>query len=292
MTEQFISTHVTLSTLNELDVLRISNQSATATVALQGAHLIEFTPSGGNNCLFVSSAEHFETGKAIRGGIPICWPWFGDHPSNESAPAHGFARTSLWQYEVITDSDRRTDLKFWLETTGSNEHFPCQARAELLISVGETLVMSLTTMNQGNVPFLLSQALHSYFPCQEISEVQLHGLQGAFYNNKLNGENANFPSDFRFDREIDWLLLEPGKPVGFTGLGQPNLKLTRMGSRSLVVWNPWIEKAKTLSQFHPEEYRRMFCVETTNVSEDSRLVKPGQSHVMMMELSWETSVIQ
>jgi glucose-6-phosphate 1-epimerase len=284
MSEQFLSPSVTLSQINELEVLRINNCQATATLALQGAHLIEFTPHNKKNCLFVSSAEGYQQGKAIRGGIPVCWPWFGPHPENETAPAHGFARTSLWQYEIISDQDERTDIKLWLETDGENVDFPYQARVELLVSIGDTLVLSLTTQNNSQTPFRISQALHSYYPCQDINEVKLHGLHGVFYNDTLTGENAYFPSDFQFDREIDWVVLEQGKPVGFSGLGQADMRLNRMGSRSLVIWNPWIEKSKTLSQFHPEEYKRMFCVETANVSEDARLVKPGQSHVLMMEL--------
>ncbi len=285
MTEQCLSSYVSVSQINELDVLRIRNAEANATIALQGAHLIEFSPLDNPNNLFVSSAEKFEKGKAIRGGIPICWPWFDAHKDNKEAPNHGFARTSIWQYEIVGENDSRTDIKLWLDTDGTETGFPFRARAELLVSIGKTLVISLATYNLSEQPFLLSQALHTYFPCQDIANVEIHGLHGVCYNDSLTGENAYFPSDFRFNQEIDWVLQEAGKPVVFSGLGQADIKLTRMGSRSLVVWNPWIEKSKRLSQFQADEYKKMFCVETTNVSEDSRLIKPNESHILMMELT-------
>ena len=292
MSDQSLSQYVTLSQLNELAVLRISNREASAKLALQGAHLIEFARQQQPNCLFVSSQERYQHGKAIRGGIPVCWPWFGKHADNPAAPAHGFARTAEWQYEIVADTAERTDIKLWLDTDGNDANFPFRAHVELLVSIGQTLILSLSTINRDDKAFLISQALHSYYPCQAIDQVRIHGLHGAFYNDSRSGTNAYFPSNFQFDREIDWIVLEPGKPVGFSGLGQASMKLTRIGSRSLVVWNPWIEKSQQLSQFHPEEYRRMFCVETANVSEDSRLIKPGKSHVMMMELTLDDTVVQ
>ncbi|WP_196157591.1 D-hexose-6-phosphate mutarotase [Reinekea sp. G2M2-21] len=285
MTEQHISPQVTLSTLNELDVLRIQNRSASATIALQGAHLFEYTPVDSTNLLFVSDAETFVEGQPIRGGIPVCWPWFGAHSHNASAPAHGFVRDKVWAYDIVADTDDRTEIKFWLETDGSDPDFPRVARVELLASIGETLLVSLTTANLGETPFLISQALHTYFRCQNINDVRLHGIAGACYLDKLTNSNHYVPSDFRFDRETDWVVAEAGGPLGLSGLGEDNIKLSRLGSRSLVIWNPWVEKAKTLSHFHADEYKKMFCVETANVSEDSRLIKAKQSHVMVMELA-------
>lgn len=285
MTETALSTHVTLGDIYELAVLRIQNASASASIALQGAHLFEYAPNGQNNIFFVSQAEKFVNGSAIRGGVPVCWPWFGPHAKNSAAPAHGFARNSQWQYQINSDSEERTDITLWLETDASDANFPFNARVELFISIGQTLVMSLTTQNLGDDAFLISQALHSYFRCNDIADVQIHGLKGACYQDKVSKENAYIPTQFRFNREIDWVVQEPGEAVGITGLGNHKIKLTRLGSRSLVLWNPWVDKAKTLSHFHPEEYQNMVCVETANVSEDSRLVKANESHVMLMELT-------
>jgi glucose-6-phosphate 1-epimerase len=285
MTDTFLSTHVTLSQINELEVLRISNSQASATVAIQGAQIIEYTPVGRENLLFVSAAENFKKDEAIRGGIPICWPWFGPHSTEENAPAHGFVRTAPWHYEIITDTADRTDIRFWLDTEGEQVGFPHKARVELLVSMGETLVVSLTTENQSDAPFSVSQALHTYFNCKDINDVRVLGLTGACYQNKLSNENAYIPTDFRFNQEIDWVVQEAGNPVGLRGLGNHAIKMTRMGSRSLILWNPWIDKSKTLSHFNAEDYQRMFCVETANASEDRRMIKTNATHVLMMEIS-------
>ncbi|EAR10525.1 D-hexose-6-phosphate mutarotase [Reinekea blandensis] len=285
MTDQFISTHITLSQLNELPVLRIHNKQANATIALQGAHLIEYSPVGGTNLLFVSEAETYQQGQAIRGGVPICWPWFGPHRNQPDAPAHGFVRTCEWSHEIVADEPDRTDIRFFLITDGSDPGFPYAARVELLVSIGATLVMSLSTENLGDEPFLISQALHSYFRCNNIDDVRLHGLSGACYNDKVTGENAYVPSDLVINREIDWVIQDSGEAIALIEAGQPRFKLSRIGSRSVILWNPWIEKAKTLSHFNEEEYRQMICIEAANATEDSRLVKPRQSHVLVMEVA-------
>lgn len=285
MTDQFISTHITLSELNELPVLRIHNEQANATIALQGAHLIEYRPEGADNLLFVSEAETYEQGQPIRGGVPICWPWFGPHRDEPTAPAHGFVRNREWSHEIVADLPERTDLRFFLITDGTDPGFPFKARVELLVSIGATLVMSLSTENLDEQPFLISQALHSYFRCGNIDDVRLHGLAGACYHDKVTGKNAYIPSELVFNRETDWVVQEPGEPIGLSEQGKLRFKLTRIGSRSIILWNPWSDKARTLSHFNEPEFRQMLCIETANASEDSRLIKPRQSHVMVMEVA-------
>lgn len=284
MTETLISTHVTASQVNELPALRIHNKVASSTISIQGAQVIEYALVDKPNLFFVSQAEPYAIGKAIRGGVPICWPWFGPHASEKEAPAHGLVRAELWQYEVVSDTEQRTELRFWYETSGEDIGFSFKARAELLVSVGETLVMSLTTHNLGSEPFQLSQALHSYFKCDDVADVKIMGLHGQPYIDKVTKVKAYFPSTFQFNREIDWIVHDRGTPLALTGLGDYAIGMKRIGSGSVVVWNPWVDKAKTLSQFQPEEYQKMFCVEASNASEDTRLVKAGGEHVLIMEL--------
>jgi len=285
MTETLLSQHVILSNINELPALRIQNEAASATIVIQGAHVTEYTPVNQQNLLFVSQAETFLKGEAIRGGIPICWPWFGPHSQIKEAPAHGLVRQCDWQYEIVTDTPERTDIRFWIETDGQDIGFNFKAKAELLVSIGHSLIVSLTTTNNDDKPLPLSQALHSYFNCKNIDDVRLHGISGECYLDKVTHKNGYVPLDFKFDQEIDWIVMDKGQPVAFTGTGQEPIKLTRMGSRSLVIWNPWIEKSKSLSHFSENEYTNMFCVETSNTSEDSRLIKPNCSHAVLMEIA-------
>ncbi|MBU2862348.1 D-hexose-6-phosphate mutarotase [Reinekea forsetii] len=284
MTPLQISKTVQHDQYNELDCLRINNSAASATIFLQGAHITEYSKTQSNNLLFVSKAEPFKAKEAIRGGIPICWPWFGPHSTQSNAPAHGFARTRIWQYSLVHESDHRTDIMFKLETDGHDIGFPYKATAELLISVGETLAMSLTTTNLGDEPFAISQAMHSYFACEDIASVKVTGLTGEQVLDTRNGASKPFPRDFSFHKETDWTVLDKGQPILLSGTGRPAIQMNRLGSRSVVVWNPWLEKASTLSHFQPQDYQSMFCVETTNAGDDARLIKPKQAHALAMEI--------
>lgn len=286
MTDSYLSDHITLSEINELPVLRIHNKLASATVVIQGAHIIEYTPAEDKNLFFVSEAEPFKKGEAIRGGIPVCWPWFGSHATDENAPDHGLARETDWEYTIISDTETRSEIRFTLKTDGTNSHFPFKTQAELFVSVGASLVVSLTTFNLSDLPFQLSQALHSYFQCDDVEDVYLFGLSGNHYFDKTRQASGEFPKEFQFDQEIDWVIQDKGGAIVCRGLGDDvnPVRITRMGSRSVVVWNPWQNKAKKLSHFHKPEYQRMFCIEAANAMEDSRLIKPGDSHVIVMEL--------
>ena len=282
-----LSQHVALSTINELPVLKIQNQQASACIAIQGAHLIEYTPTNKANVLFVSNEEPYIKGKAIRGGIPICWPWFGAHETLSDVPAHGFVRDKDWQYEIVSDSLERTDIRFSFTTEGEQAGFAYPARCELLVSIGETLLMSLTTNNTGDKPFEISQALHSYFQCADIQDVRIKGLKNSQFLDQLSDSVYELKKSFKFEQEVDGIVLDRGQPVELKGLGQSTVTLIREGSNSLVLWNPWIEKSKRLSSFDALDYLRMVCVEVTNTSEDSRLVKPGKSHTLFMEIVTE-----
>ena len=280
-----ISAHVTLEHVNELSVLRIKNAAASASIAIQGAHIFEYCAANASPVLFVSKDEPFKTGSPIRGGIPVCWPWFGSHPEESSAPAHGLVRNTEWQWEIVSDSAERTDICFWTETDGGTPFFPYATRVELLVSVGMTLKVALTTTNLDNArPIAISQALHTYFACDAVENVRLHGFDGMTTIDSLTGLRDTMTDDFCFDREIDWEVLDEGQPVHFSGLGHPDIYMSRSGSQSLVVWNPWVEKAQRLSSFQNDEYLKMFCVETTNTADDRREVLPQQSHTMTMEL--------
>lgn len=283
------------NTLNEtrldsgLTRISIENQAARAELYTQGAHLTAYQPQDQPDLLWVSSAETYQAGRAIRGGIPLCWPWFGDHPQHAEAPAHGLARTRVWDWELLAENEQRTDLRLWLETDGSDAGFPYRARAELLVSVGDSLVLALTTQNLSKQPFQLSQALHSYLPVNDLGRAAIAGLDGHFYHDKLTGQSATWPTGFRVDREVDRIVLDRGETVRLNrGDGQIT-SIKRQGSRSMVVWNPWVDKSKTLSNFNDDDYQRMLCLEAANAAEDARLLKAGHSHTLICEISGEQS---
>ncbi|PTY37301.1 hypothetical protein BGP77_04080 [Saccharospirillum sp. MSK14-1] len=269
--------------------LTIENRAARAVLYTQGAHLTSYQPQGQPDQLWVSDAETYQAGRAIRGGIPICWPWFGDHESNADAPAHGLARTRVWEWELLAETEQRTDLRLWLDTDGTDPGFPHQARAELLVSVGDSLILALTTQNLSKQPFQLSQALHSYFPITDLSKAAIGGLDGQFYHNKLTGQSATWPTSFRVDQEVDCIVLDRGAPLRLNRGDGHITQIKRQGSRSVVVWNPWVDKSKTLSNFNDHDYQHMLCLEAANAAEDARLLKAGHSHTLICEISSEPS---
>lgn len=284
MQETSLSPTVVLSTINQRQVLRVANEQACASIAIEGAHVFEFQPANQDNLLFVSRAESFETGEAIRGGIPVCWPWFGTHPSMPDAPSHGTARTQNWDYQITVDESDRTEIVFRFHQA-QNEFVPTELKAELTVSIGKTLLMSLSTENVGESPIQISQALHTYFRVTDIAETQVQGFPPCRYLDKLSGQSHEIKGTVTIDQETDWVIQDQGQPMVITANNPSAVKMTRLGSRSVVLWNPWIEKSKTLSHFLPHEYQQMVCLEAGNVGEDARLLKPGQSHALIMELA-------
>lgn len=272
------------STDGGLTRLTIRNASATAVLYTQGAHVTSFVPTGGRDLLWVSAAEDYRAGKAIRGGIPVCWPWFGAHPTEPDAPAHGLVRDRPWLWETVSDQPDRTQIRLWTDTRDDNPAFPFRARLTLIADIGRALTLRLVTHNLDTRAFSLSQALHTYLPVSAPTSVELTGLAGSPYLDKLTGERADWPSAFRFDREIDRIVLDNEGPVRLTDGPDRAILMERTGSRSLVVWNPWIEKSRRLSNFRDDDYRRMVCLETANVDRDARTIEPGGRHDLSLTL--------
>lgn len=271
----------------------IENAQATAEVSLHGGHVTAFQPkSASQPVLWLSGQAVFDPNKAIRGGIPVCWPWFGDHPTDAGLPAHGFARTSPWKVtNESSNADGSTTLALQLSaTTPVPDVWPHRATLLLEITVGEALSIRLTTTNTGDAPFPLTQALHTYFTVSDISNVTIAGLEGARYLDKLKG-NAAKPQDgvITIDQEVDRVYTETTADCLIHDPGfDRTIRIAKSGSRSTVVWNPWIEKAKRMGDFPDDGYQTMVCVETTNVGEDDTVtVEPGASHTLAAVISIE-----
>lgn len=269
---------------NGLQRLIIVNQSAQATLYLQGAHLTSFVPNGQPDLLWVSEAEPYQPGQAIRGGIPVCWPWFGPHPNGAPHPSHGLVRTQVWNWEVLNDEPDISQVRLWLETEGQDAAFAHRARVELVVTVAATLTLTLITSNLGDSPLTLSQALHSYLPISSPEGVRLTGLTGYPYLDKLAGNRQVWPEHFLLDREVDRIVFDKGQPVMLDEPGKRCRYVKRSGSQSLVVWNPWIAKSRTLSSFNDDDYRSMLCLEAANAADDSRQLMPGEHHSLATEL--------
>lgn len=264
---------ITPFTRGQLSCFRIENRYAVAEISQYGAQMLSFVPRGEKDLLFVSRQANFETGKAIRGGIPVCWPWFG----SAGTPAHGVGRLSLWDLENCRmEADGSTSLMFSLDRRKD-----LSLTAQLRVNVGAALTVALTTSNCGNAPLALTEALHTYFAVSDIREITVAGLAGEDVPNAVLRDGKLF-----FAAETD-LMCAPGDKILVIDdpIWQRKIRVERYGSRSAVIWNPWTDKAKRLADFGDEEYRAMLCVEAANVRENVVDLAAGNSHTLQTRLS-------
>jgi len=269
---------------NDFEMIEIKNENATAKIALQGAHLFEYTRRGEAPLLWVSPTAHFEKGKAIRGGIPVCWPWFGKNAEHPGWPQHGFARTAHWKLESITEpTDRLSVVTLSLESKQLEQSwFPFRFRLNLRIGIGETLSLSLTTENYDDTPITITEALHTYFSVGDIATVSVTGLERVTYADNLeNFAHKSETSAVTITGEIDRVYLDTEAPVTIRdGKRKRSITVGSRGSRSTVVWNPWITKAAAMADFADDGYKTMLCIETANALTNKVTIAPGESHTM------------
>ena len=273
------------TTINGISAIKVRNRAASAEILKLGAHVVSFKPANGAELLWMSERSKFEVGKAVRGGIPICWPWFGPNPDDSSLPAHGLARIMLWNYVGSEEPDDETTVcTFSLsDSEETRAKWPHAFELTLKVTVSHTLAVELTTANTGKEPFTISQALHTYFAVGDISKVKVTGFENKDYVEKAGGINEprtmpNAP--VTFDSEVDRVYKSAPGPFAIEDAATGRIiAIANEGSNSAVTWNPWIAKSiKMSSDFPPEGYRTMVCVETTNALDDARTIEAGKSH--------------
>jgi glucose-6-phosphate 1-epimerase len=271
--------------IDELEYIHVQNSVASAKIALQGAHLFDFQVGGKKKLLFVSETSLFKEGKAIRGGIPICWPWFGAHDTDSLLPNHGFARSSLWKHESTKDlSEGETKVRLILERTPQTYAlWPYEFVLTLDIYVGEQLKLVLTSTNLGSKPFSVASALHTYFEIENIYETTIDGLENKKFYNKCNDTLDNIQKgDVDFTQEVDRVYQDVKNDVIIHDNDQDILVQTE-GSGSIVVWNPGKELTAKMSDLSGHEH--MLCVESANVMDDVKVLEPQESYTLTLTIT-------
>jgi glucose-6-phosphate 1-epimerase len=278
---------------NGLPHLEVATRAATAQVFFHGAHIAQWTPAHARApVLWLSAHSTFREDKAIRGGVPICFPWFGPHATDRTAPAHGFARLSDWILDEAAESaDGAVRLSFVLETDErTSPAWPHRCRVVYRLSIGATLAMTLEVENTGGEPFTFEEALHTYCSVSAIQQLSIDGLQETDYLDKVAGfARKHQPNErIRFSGETDRVYLETTATCRIVDPGWARtIVIGKAGSRSTVVWNPGAARARAFSDFGADEWRGMVCVETANVGAAAIGLRPGESHTMRAELSLE-----
>jgi glucose-6-phosphate 1-epimerase len=299
-TKQTTLTQVLLEQRDELPILRIGNRHADAAIALQGAQVIEYTPRGARPVIWLSEQAEYRRGQGQRGGIPICWPWFGAIERNPSAvrkfateqelPAHGLVRTRDWTIRSIREHDDSTEVTLSFVTDNLlQRQWPYAAELQLRVTLGKTLRLALTTRNLDTQPIALTQALHTYFAISSIDKIHLCGFENARYLDTLDDwYEYRQNGEIRFTAETDRIYLDVPRAVRLYDSGwNRTIHLHAANSASAVVWNPWIEKSKRLSQFPLDAWRAMVCIETANVLDDRVEVAPQAEHTLALEIRCE-----
>lgn len=276
----------------DLGCAHIRNEQGAARVCLQGAHVLSFIPAGGQDLLWLSSASRYRPGVAIRGGIPVCWPWFGPHPEDPSLPAHGFARNRLWEpVESFVDRSGATVLRLALGSDAETlKLWPHDFRLELEVRVSERLLVEMRAYNTGERPFRYTGALHTYLRVGDVSDSMVTGLEGESYLDKLDDmRRQRQDGAVAVDREIDRIFLNTSRDcVLHDGASGRRIRVAKNGSRSTVVWNPWRDKAESMPDFDTDGWQRMVCIEAANAEDDQVEVGPGRDALLATTLSTES----
>ena len=272
-----------------LAVAEIANSHAQASIALQGAHVMTFQPQGQAPVLWLSQYGKFAAGKSIRGGVPVCWPWFGPHPVEPGFPAHGFARTVMWEVlDTSVGDNGETRINFGLiETDVTHTQWPHTTSVQVKVTVGAALSVELVTLNNSNQSFEIGEALHTYFHISDIADVQIKGLEQCEYLDKMEDfARKTQQGSVVIESEVDRVYLNTSADclIEDQGLNR-SIRIATRGSRSTVVWNPWIEKADKMGDFGQDGYRGMVCVETANAFENIVTVAPGAAHSLVTIIS-------
>lgn len=279
MTSQYTATEeFTLS--GDLSGLRLSTRDGTlAEIVRQGAHMLRWQPAGHRPVLWASNNSWFQSGKPIRGGIPICFPWFGPHPSDSSQPAHGLARLRPWKLKSTESSAHGDILDCRLECT----EVPFQL--EYHVRVGRELKCSLRVHleKEAAEAATCEVALHTYLAVSDIRNVQVLGLESVPFINKVPGQADGNPAGqaIEFTGETDRIYQNSDHSVSVVDPGWRRvITISKSGSMSTVVWNPWIDKSRRMPDFGDDEWTGMLCVETAAVGSCRLSLSPGDSHTL------------
>jgi len=266
---------------NGFPYIEISNQYAHARIALQGAHIFAYKATDKPALLWLSPKSMMQEGKAIRGGIPICFPWFGKHKVDITLPQHGFARTSLWKVvEEEEKADGTTHIRLQLtQTADTRKLWAYDFELNLDVVVGETLALTLHITNTDTKPFDVSMALHTYLNISDIENVEVVGLDGTVYYDALTQNIQRQEGNLDIHAEIDRVYQHKQASIALLD-SDSEISITSKGSESLVVWNPWKEKSIAMADMADDGYRTMLCLETANARDDSRVIEAGQTHSM------------
>lgn len=290
--------HVERLELDELTCWRVRHGANELLISQQGAQILSYQQDDQPPLIWLSEQAAYKRGQGVRGGLPVCWPWFGNlqrnpqavqamHRQPDAAPAHGLVRSLDWQLLGIDQHADGIQLEFsYNSTTHPLNDWTHAAELRLSIRLDERLHIQLSSRNLGDTPLAISQALHSYFAVSDIRHVAVEGLHGCRYIETLEDwQQRQQDGLLTFSGETDRIYLDtPAQLSILDHAWQRRIQLHSSGSNSAVLWNPWIDKAQRLSQFASDAWQGMLCIEHANVMDDIRVLSAGQQHQLNLSL--------
>ena len=249
---------------------------------LHGGHVTSWSPAGSGEVLYLSPNSLFQDGRAIRGGVPVCFPWFGDKADDNSAPAHGFVRTKAWDLASIEQAGQDVIVTVSTQSDdGTRKWWPHDFLLSCRVSFGTELKIELIVTNTGAAPCTFEEALHAYFAVRDAEAAFVKGLAQADYIDKTDRFTEKRQSgDVHFSAETDRVYLATERDLELVNPGKRSIRIEKGNSRTTVVWNPWSEKSAALKDLGAGEWRHFVCIETTNVGPFAVKLEPQQSHTM------------
>lgn len=259
---------------------KIDTPKCSGSFFLLGAHIAEFQPKSQHQpILFMSKEAVYEVGKPIRGGIPICFPWFGPNKSDSSAPAHGTVRTVVWDVQETKLTDSSVLVTLGLRSA--------PYRLSLTVVFGETLDVTMLVRNETATEQTCEVALHTYFQLGDARQASIIGLERTEFRDQLTGLiHPPTGAAIQFTEETDRVYRGGVPSVTIKDpANSRSIHVRPRNSQSTVVWNPWIAKSQRMSDFGDDEFERMCCVETANVAPHNWVIDAGNSQSIGFEIS-------
>jgi D-hexose-6-phosphate mutarotase len=269
--------------LGELTIAEIQNEFAQAQISIYGGQVLHFQPAGEEKILWMSPKSELKPGRPIRGGIPVCWPWFGPHAERSNFPLHGFARLLPWEVVSANKNDKgeiqlvlslkhdEYTLKFW----------SYRFRLVLTVTIGRELTLELTTFNEDDKEYIICEALHTYLYVQNVDKIMIDGLDQIAYWDKVDGIDKIQDGVLTITEETDHVYMNTSASCFITlPSSKRRIQIDKEGSQTTVIWNPWREKASQTPDIGESVFKEMVCVETANAFQNQIRIAPGESHRM------------
>ncbi|PWI35053.1 D-hexose-6-phosphate mutarotase [Vibrio albus] len=281
-----LSDNVTVIEKEGIQIVRVIHDKAEAGISLHGGHVLWFKPAGQEDVIWLSEKAEFNTAKAFRGGIPVCWPWFGTIAS----PSHGFARTSQWYIVEHRETEDGVIVCLGLE---ENEEslaiWPNAFEARLYVEVSEKLKVTLDVTNTDDKEWKFSGALHTYLNIADVRESVTTGMGGEFVDKLQDGQVTQGGSELQLTDTVDRVYTQPEAVIEVSDPKYSRtITVTNNGHNSAVIWNPWEAGAKAMGDMADNGYETMLCVESTwnaDSLEEGKALQPGDSHQLVTEIA-------